>query len=358
MRHLLTRLLASISFWAFWAFWSFLVPWVGLAQAAPGELRLYIWTEYIDPEIINSFERKTGLRVKTSYYDSAEELEAALQKGGKYDVVVPPDSSVPELIRKNLLQPLDQDKINRLGNLDTQFFSPPFDPGNRYTVAYQWGTVGLLYRRDLFTSPPQSWSVLFEPGQNKTNFVLLDSLREMLGITLLYLGKSANSRSPEDLNAAASLLTRARQNPRFKGLLEGVPSKDAVVSGKATAGIVYNGDALRAIEENRNLAFTIPYEGSILFVDSMAIPKNAPNPDAANRFINYILDARIGAQLSNFNQYATPNQAALRLINRADLLNTTIYPNLQVRAQLQFIQDLGRDTSLYSNAWKNISTKP
>lgn len=328
------------------------------AFAQNKELRLFIWSEYIDPAIVASFEKQFGYKVKIDLYESNEEMLAKLQAGGvsQYDLIVPSDFIVPTLIQLKVVQPLNQSKIPNLKNLDGKFKSPPFDAGNKYTVAYQWGSVGLMYRKDKVKAPPASWSVIFDP-KGAGSFVLMDSVREMMGVALRYQGQSANSKNPKAVQAAGKLLLAAKKAKRSLGFEGGVGGKNKVVAGTAIYAVVYNGDAIKAADENPNVGFVVPKEGSTLFVDNMAIPAKAPNVEAAHKFINFILDPKIGAQLSNFNRYATPNAAAKPFITPADLKNTAIYPTPEVMKKLEFILDLGKDTRLYDETWTTVKSR-
>jgi len=327
---------------------------LGLAQK---ELRLFIWSEYMDPAILEAFSKQTGLRVRVDLYESNEELIAKLQAGGvgQYDVIFPSDFYVPSIIQLKLVQPLDHAKIPNLKNLDDKFKNPPYDPGNRYSAAYQWGTTGLIYRKDRVPEPT-SWAVLFK--EPKAPFILMDSPREMLGNALKYLGYSANTKNPKEVQQAGQLLLQAKRSRYFLGFEGGVGGKNRVVAGAATYAVVYNGDAVKAADENPGkVAFTIPQEGATLWVDSMMIPAKAPNPEGAHRFINFILDPKVGAQLSNFNRYATPNKAALPHINPADRKNPAIYPPGDLMKRLEFILDLGKDNRIYDEVWTAVKSR-
>jgi len=327
---------------------------LGLAQK---ELRLFIWSEYMDPAILEAFSKQTGLRVRVDLYESNEELIAKLQAGGvgQYDVIFPSDFYVPSIIQLKLVQPLDHAKIPNLKNLDDKFKNPPYDPGNRYSAAYQWGTTGLIYRKDRVPEPT-SWAVLFK--EPKAPFILMDSTREMLGNVLKYLGYSVNTKNPKEVQQAGQLLLQAKRSRYFLGFEGGVGGKNRVVAGAATYAVVYNGDAVKAADENPGkVAFTIPQEGATLWVDSMMIPAKAPNPEGAHRFINFILDPKVGAQLSNFNRYATPNKAALPHINPADRKNPAIYPPGDLMKRLEFILDLGKDNRVYDEVWTAVKSR-
>jgi spermidine/putrescine transport system substrate-binding protein len=319
------------------------------------ELKVFIWSEYIDPQIPLDFEKETGIKVRMDLYESNEDMLAKLQAGGvsQYDIVVPTDFIMPALIHLGLLHELDHAKIPNLKNLKPTFTRASFDPGNKYSAAYQWGTVGLLYRTDMLKNYNGSWSTLFDPSKKPGSFLLFDSSREMLGITLAYLGYDFNSAEPKELVAAADLLAATKQRADCLGFKGGVGGKNDVVAGTAAAAIVYNGDGLLAISDNPEIpmTFTIPKEGSNIWTDSMAIPAQAPNLEAAYKWINYILDAKVGAQLSNFNRYASPNAASMPFITPEDAVNPSIYPSEESMKTLHFSKDLGKKMKLVDEAW-------
>jgi spermidine/putrescine transport system substrate-binding protein len=327
--------------------------------AAPQELRLYIWSEYIDPVLVAEFESTYSCKVVIDMYESNEQMVAKLQAGGvsQYDLVVPSDFILPSMIRLGLLQPLAKDSIPNLKNLKPEFLNPPYDTGNTYSAAYQWGTVGLIYSKPKVPDFADSWDAIFKAVPGKTPFLLMDSEREMLGVALAYLGKSMNSTDKADLEAAAKLLIETKKNKSFIGFEGGVGGKNKVAAGAAAMAIVYNGDAVKAILEDSTLGFALPKEGAVRWVDNLAIPAKAPNRDLALKFIDFILDARVGAALSNFNQYSTPNAASMPMIDSASLANPAIYPDSATSARLQFILDLGQDNQLFSETWKIAKTR-
>jgi spermidine/putrescine transport system substrate-binding protein len=320
-------------------------------------LNLFIWSEYIDPAIIKSFEQKFKAKVNISLYESNDDLLAKLKAGGnkQYDIIVPSDFVIPLLVKQKLLQPINKTVVVNLKNLGLSFLNPAYDPGNTYTAAYQWGFVGLIYRTDKLKTPPKSWSVLFDPKVQQGPFVLMDSLREMIGVTLKYLGKSANTINTADLKAATDALSNAKN--RSLGFDGGVGGKNKVLAKQANYAVVYNGDAIKATEQDKNVAFVVPSEGSMYFLDSMAIPSGAPNPKLANEFINFILDAKIGAQLSNYNRYASPNAASRPFITPADSKNPAIYPSDATMKKLELVNDLGANTKLYDSVWTKVKSK-
>lgn len=322
------------------------------------ELVIYIWTEYMDPDIITAFEEEFGVKVIFDYYESNEEMLARLQAGGntQYDLAIPSDYIMPSLIELGLIQPLNHELIPNLGELGSNFIDPPFDPGNRFSVAYQWGTVGLIYDRNKLGEGVDSWSVLFE-NEAGLPFMLFDSEREQIAVALAYLGFSMNTLDRDELQAAADLLIRAKNSPHFRGFAGNVDARNQVVAGNIAMTLAYNGDAMRVLDEHAHIGFVNPRQGTVLWVDSMVIPNRAPNPELAHKFINFMLRPEIAAQLSNWTKYATPVEAALAMIAPEDLANPVIYPTPEVRERLQYIEDLGANNRIFSELWQMIKTR-
>ena len=223
----------------------------GTAWAAGEELKIFIWSEYMDEENMpKEFEKATGIKARLDLYESNEEMMAKLQAGGvgQYDIIVPSDYIMPSLIHLKLIQPLDHSKIPNIKNLGAKFRQTSFDPGNKYAVGWQWGTVGLMYNRTkIKESDAASWAILFDPTKDPGPFCLIDSVREMMGIALLYLGYDFNSTNPKELKAAADLLIQTKKRKTCLGFKGGVGGKNDVIAGVAAAAIVYNGDAIQAI---------------------------------------------------------------------------------------------------------------
>ena len=340
----------------------FSVLFVPLAWAADQpELKIFIWSEYMDEEAMPAaFEKATGIKVRLDIYENNEEMVAKLQAGGvsQYDIIVPSDYIMPVLINQKLIQPIDHAKVPNLKNLKEKFRKAEYDTDNKWSVPWQWGTVGLMYRKDkLSEADVQSWSVLFDPASKPGPFWLIDSVREMLGIALLYKGYDFNSVNPDELKAAADLLVQTKKRSECMGFKPGVGGKNDVVAGSAAAAIVYNGDAIQSITEDpEHLAFIVPKEGSEIWVDNMCIPAKAPNPDAAHKWINWILEPKVGADLSNYNQFATPNEASMEFITPEDLDNPGIYPTPEIMNVLHFTKDLGKDNVLVDQAWTLVKS--
>ncbi|MHB8520631.1 MAG: polyamine ABC transporter substrate-binding protein [Limisphaerales bacterium] len=351
-------------------FWFSCVSWIsrslisallfglaGPARAEPRQLNLFIWSEYIDPAVVASFEQRFDCRVTVDVYEEEESMMSKLLGGGDalYDVIVPSNQLVPALIKLNLLARLPYDAIPSLRNLDPHFTNPPYDPANHYTVPFQWGTLGIYLRKPKDRPVEESWSLLFDPKKLPGPFLLIDSYREMIGAALQYQGHGLNATNVAQLkNARDLLLATKRRSLGFEG---SVGCVERVASGQAVAAVVYNGDAVRRMGDYPGTYFFVPREGSEIWVDNLAVPTRAPHRDLALRFLNFILDARVGAQQSNWSHYATPNHAAKAFIKPADLQNPAIYPTPETMKRLEFTQELGVQSRLYDEIWTVVKSK-
>jgi spermidine/putrescine transport system substrate-binding protein len=267
---------------------------------------------------------------------------------------VPPDHKVTALIKLNLLAPLRHENIPNLINLDEKFRNLPYDRSNTFSVAYQWGTVG-LYARTSNLAMLATWGVVFDPKLQPGPFVLIDSPRDLIGAALKYKGHSLNSTDPAQLKEARDLLLAAKK--RCLGFDGSVGGKNKVLGKTARAAIVYSGEAARGMAEDNATAYFIPKEGSQIWQDNLAVLAKAPHRDLAEKFINFILDPRIGARISNFTQFTTPNKAARAFIKPEDLQNPAIYPPPEVMGRLEFLEDLGATSRLYDEVWTAVKSK-
>jgi spermidine/putrescine transport system substrate-binding protein len=327
------------------------------ASAQSAKLNVFIWSEYLDSAIVAEFEKKFDCKVTIDLYEDESAMESKLKGGGTslYDIVVPPDQTVAGLIKLKLLAPLRPENIPNLKNLEARFVNPPYDLGNKYTVAFQWGTVGLYVRKPKDKTIEPSWGLLFDPAKQIGPFVLMDTARETIGAALKYKGYSLNSTDPKQLKEARDLVLAAKK--RSIGFENGVGGKNKVIAKAAAAAIVYNGDAVRGMAEDSETVFFVPSEGGEIWVDNLAIPAKAPHRDTAEKFINFLLEPEISAKVAKFSQYATPNQKAKALVNPDDLKNTAIYPDAATLEKLEFLQDLGRKTRLYDEIWAQVKSK-
>lgn len=326
------------------------------AWAEPQKLNLFIWSDYIDPEVVADFEKQFDCKINIDLYEDVESMLAKVKAGGAaYDVVVPTDHIIPAMTKLKLLAPLRHENLPNLKNLDTKFTNPPYDKGNCFTAAYQWGTVGVLVRKSGDKPVPESWGIFFDPKQQVGSFMLIDSVRDMLGAALKYKGYSVNSTDPAQLKEARDLILAAKK--RCVGFEGSVGAKNKVVGKGAQAAIVYSGEGVKAVGEDKETVYFIPKEGGIVWVDSLAVLAKTPHRDLAEKFINFLLDAKVAARNSNFIQYSTPNKAAREFITPEDLKNPAIYPTPEIMARLEFLEDLGPKMRLIDEVWTQIKAK-
>ena len=325
----------------------------------PKSITVLTYSEYIDPEMITDFQMKTGYKLQLELYEAQEEMLEKLQAAdaNKYDVIIASDVVIQHMIQQGLISPIDTSKIPNRENIADQFKSPSYDPTNTYTLPYLWGTTGILYRDSTINANQASYSMLFNTKKIKGSFSLLEESRSMLSMALLAKGFSANSITPSEINEAVELILKAKKDLRFLGFDGSVSGKDKVLSGMAWAAIVFNGEAMTAIDEDPSLQFAIPKEGSFMWVDAMTLSSKAQNVEGAYAFMNYILDAKNGAQLAKYINYATPNKASLKVMDNEFKNNRVINPTKEEIDRMVFLRDLGDASRIFDSAWAIIKTK-
>ena len=275
-------------------------------------LNVCSWGEYIDETLIDEFEAQTGIQVNYQEAPSNEELYSRLQTGGaNFDVVVPSDYMISQLIEEDMLQPLDYSKIPNFEKIADRFKNLPYDPENLYTVPYTWGTLGIIYNTTMVDEPITSWSVMFDDTA-AGNVLLIDNSRDAFGIALYYLGYSVNTTDEAQIREAYELIADAWDRDVYQGkvmdeifqIMEG---------GNAAVATYYSGDYLSMLENNEDLAYVIPEEGSNWFVDAMCILKDAQNVDEAHEWINFMASTDANLRNMDFIWYASPNEEALEM---------------------------------------------
>ncbi|MBF2096948.1 MAG: spermidine/putrescine ABC transporter substrate-binding protein [Gloeomargaritaceae cyanobacterium C42_A2020_066] len=329
-------------------------PGGGGGGGAPQALSIYNWSTYIDPQVLKDFEQKFNAKITYDTFDSPDTLYAKLKAGNPgYDIVVPPDYLVERMGKEGLLEPLDQTKLPNMANLDPVFLDPPYDPGNKYSVPYQWGTQGIGYNQEKTGGPIDSMAAMFDP-KYKGKVAWLDEMRATMGAVLLYLGYSPNTEDAKEITAAKDFMIKHKDTI---GAFAGDDGQNLLIQGDMDLVYEYSGDIFQAGTEDPNLKYVIPKEGAILWTDNLVIPKGAPHKATAEAFINYVLEPKVGAQISNFIHYGSPNLAAREqgLITKEDLENPGIYPPPETFAKLQFIQEVPPEVrKLYDQAWTAI----
>lgn len=320
-----------------------------------GELNVLNWGEYIDPELIEIFENETGVKVNYVEMTSNEEMLIKLRSSDSpYDLCFPSDYIIEQMIREDMLLPLDYSKIPNAKNIDPKMneFTNVFDPGAKYSLPYMWGTVGILYNTTMVEEPVDSWGILWDE-KYAGNIWMYDSVRDTIGITLKYLGYEMNTRSEEEVAAARDKLIE--QAPLRKGF--GTDNmRTSMINGKAALALIYSGDAFAAIDENEDLAYVVPKEGSNVWYDNVVIPKTAKNVEAAFAFINFLNDGNVAAKNTEYICYSTPNKAAMDRLGEEFTEDETYNPSEEVLARCEVFHDLGEFVEVFNAAWSKIKS--
>ena len=310
-------------------------------------LYIFNWGNYIDPDLIEKFESETNYTVIYETFDSNDAMEAKLKQGSTtYDLVFPSESSIPKLLEQQLLLPLDHSKLKGLDTLTPELMNSPVDPGNQYSIPYFWGTIGIMVNTDYIdASTITSWKSLWQPTL-KQNLLLLDGNRETLGIALQSLGYSQNSKNKTELQEAAKALEELAPNVRAV-LMEEV--KTLMLVEEASVGIGYSGDAAFVMEENPSIVYVLPEDGGAVWTDNFAIPTVAKNIQGAYDFINFMLIPEHAAQNAEYVGYATPSDAAKKLLPAELTEDPTFYPSAEAIKKMEHYEYLGPDWVDYYN---------
>jgi spermidine/putrescine transport system permease protein len=323
---------------------------VGPAPSPARVLNVFIWSGYLPPETVKEFEAREGARVNVDLYDSLEALLAKMQAGNTdYDVICPSNYAVEVLAAQGLLRPLDHSALPHLRNEDPAFLDRPFDPGNRYTVPYFFGTCGIGYRKSR-VGRVDSWAALWDP-RYRGRILMLDDARETLGAALKRLGESANTVDPATLRRARDLLIE--QKPLVRAY-DSANFEDSLLAGDVWLAQGWNGEFARVMDLDPDLAYVVPREGSTSFIDSLAVPKDAPHPELAHAFLDFAMEAKTAAGICRAMRYTTPNRAGRALLPPRILDNPATFPTGGVLARAELLRDIGPATTLYDRMWTEV----
>lgn len=322
-----------------------------------GEVIVYNWGEYIDPETITMFEEETGIKVVYDEFETNEIMYPKVEAGATaYDVICPSDYMIQKMIQNDLLAEINFDNIPNIKNIGRQYFeqSKEFDPENKYSVPYCFGTVGILYNKTMVTEPIDSWSVLWDEAY-ADNILMQDSVRDAFMVALKRNGASMNTLDQTELETAKNALIE--QKPLIQAyVIDQV--RDKMIGGEAAIGVIYSGEAIYTKRENEDLEYVIPREGTNVWIDSWVIPKNAPNKENAEAFINFMCREDIALLNFEYITYSTPNDAARELIEDDDIKNSEIaFPDLSQYDHQETFQYLGAEgEELYNSLWKEVKS--
>lgn len=319
---------------------------------------VYNWGEYMDPVVLDMFEEETGIDVIYEEFETNEIMYPKVQSGAiAYDVVCPSDYMIQRMLKEDLLSELNFNNIPNLKNIGDTYLlqSQAFDPENRYSVPYCWGTVGILYNKTMVDKPVTSWSVLWDETY-KDSILMQNSVRDAFAVALKLSGHSLNSTDLDELTEAKDLLLE--QKPLVQAYVVD-QVRDKMINNEAAIGVIYSGEAIYTQSENQNLEYVIPDEGSNVWIDSWVIPKNAKNKENAEKFINFLCRADIAKLNFDYITYSTPNEAARELIEDSEIRNSHIaFPDAEQLKRCETFLYLGdKFTDIYNELWREIKSR-
>lgn len=349
-------IVASVSFTAYKKF----------SASHSDELYVYNWGEYIDPEVIELFEEETGIHVTYDMFETNEEMYPVIEAGAVcYDAVCPSDYMIQKMVENGLLAEINFDNVPNISNIDPMFMesSRSFDPQNRYSVPYTWGTVGILYNteriEELGVEPPAKWSDLWNPIY-QGEILMQDSVRDAFMVALKSMGYSMNTENPEELAQARDLLIA--QKPLVQAyVIDQV--RDKMIGGEAAVGVIYSGEMMYIQEEVANLGldysleYVIPEEGTNLWFDSWVIPANARNKENAEKWLNFLCRPDIAKMNFEYITYSTPNSAAKDMLDEDLRNNKALFPSMDKLANSEVFRYLGDESdAVYNDMWKKVKS--
>ena len=330
---------------------SSLIGCVGNKSNSNKVINVFNCGDYIDEELITKFEEETGYKVEYSTYDTNEIMYSKIKSGSnKYDLVFPSDYMIEKMINEGMAEKINFDNIPNYKYIDEKFKNLSYDPNNEYSVPYMWGTIGIIYNPEIVKEEVRSWDILWDKKYDK-EIIMFNSVRDTMAIALSKLGYSMNSTNPEEIKQAADILIE--QKPIVKAwFVDQV--KDAMINDEAALATVWSGDANYIISENPKLEYVVPEEGSNKWFDAMVIPKDAPNKEGAEAFINFLTDPENSLQNVDYIQYYTPNWKTYEMLD--DEVKES-YPTDETLDNCEVFKDLDRDSlKIYDDEWIRIGS--
>ncbi|SHH98247.1 spermidine/putrescine transport system substrate-binding protein [Sporobacter termitidis DSM 10068] len=324
------------------------------AGADAGTINLYIWTEYLPQPVIDEFTKETGIKVNVSMYSDNEEMLSKVKSSspGTYDIVVPSDYMVANMIQQGLLEKLDLSKIPNLSNIDPSYLKQSFDPANEYSVPYRGGVCELVVNKSVVTEDITSYTQLFD-SEYANSIVALDDFRIIAGIVAMSLGYSANETDPAVLQKVGDRLMDLKGNIK---ILDSDSPKTSMINGEASIGLMWNAEASLAMKDNPDVKLVYPREGNTLFLDNLCIVKGSKNIDAAEKFLNYILDAKASAEISKVYPYLNPNTAAVALLGDDYKNDEAANIPSEIFAKGQYIENVDKAIDTYNDMWAKFTS--
>lgn len=318
-------------------------------------LHIFSFSGYFHEDVLRDFSRTYNVNVRVSLYDTNEQLRDSLLAGRSYDIVVPTDYMVTELLNSGLIQSINKDRIKNYLNIDVRLRELDYDFGNNYSIPYFWGAIGLMYENNYVLNPPLSWKAIFDTTdikQVRHRAAILDDPRTSMGIALIANGHSPNTTDPSEISDAADSLIKIAP---FLGSILSDGMEEKFENGQLYMAMNWSGSAALATSIIPSIRFSMPAEGSIFFVDNLSIPMNAENTNLAYVFIDYLLEAENAAKMTNTNFYPNPITHSRRYIDRMILKGPAYFnPFLTSNSNIHFIRDLGDTDTLYIYHWQRF----
>lgn len=317
------------------------------------ELNVFVWTEYVSQEAIDAFEKETGITVNVSTFSSNEDMLAKVksESEGTYDIVLPSDYMIEQMIAQGMLEELDQSALTNLGNIGEAYLNPDYDPGNTYSVPYQGGVAAIAVNTSKIDTQITGYDDLFDASL-EGQIVALDDYRAVIGMTARSMGYSMNETDPAILSEIEEKLLTLKNNV---ALYDSDSPKSALISGDATVGFVWSAEAALAMDENPDIKIVYPEEGAYVFVDNWAVPKGAKHYEAAMKFINFMLGEEAAKMNIEEFPYLSANQAALEAMGEAYCANEAKNPPSSVIESGELVKNLDTDTlALYDEMWTKL----
>lgn len=328
---------------------------IGCSQKTSEEINFFNYGENIDEETIKEFEDQYGIKVNIETFDDMENMYQKVKSGGvKYDVILVSDALMPRMIKQNLVQELNKDNIPNISQMDEEYLNLEIDPGNKYSVPYMFGTVGLIYNKDVVKEEVDSWDILWDE-KYKDKIFMFDTYRDTIGVALKKLGYSLNSTDINQIEEAKQLLIEQRKtvDPIY-----GVDNGTTMIpAGESDINMIWSGEGLNLQEENPNLVYVVPKEGANFWIDSLCIPSNAKNVEGAEKFINFVSDKKSALRIADEIGYTTPNKEARLEQPESVRNNPNAYMTKEIMDRCEIYVDFPKDIKkIYDNAWLDIKS--
>ena len=326
------------------------------AKGSADQLFIYTWAGYTDNALLDRFAEKTGIRVVADVFSSNEEMLARVQAGGAraYSIIYPSDYMVVQMTELGLLSPLDHSSLGGLDRLKKQFQNPVYDPGNRYSVPLSWGTTGLIYNTEQLKEAPEDWNYLWEHKQELARRMTLASdVREVMGAALRMLGYSLNSTNQEQVKQAYEKLVELK--PAIASFTTDA-WRPQMLTGDLKVAMCYSSDANEVISDNDKLKYVVPKSGSSLWTDTLVIPKGSPNPEAAYKWINFLLQGDVAASLVERLSFSTPSEDAFSLLTPELRENELLFPSEAVLKNCEGVAPVGKFMEVYDRYWTELTS--